>query len=381
MLSCQRALFDIPDDIAYLNCAFISPLMHSVAAAGEQAIREKAQPWGTTAEDFFTGAEETRALFAQLVGADAEGIAIVPAVSYGIAVAAANLPVSRGQEILVLDEQFPSNVYAWVRLAAERQASITTVPKPPKDARGRDWTSPILDAISERTAIVALPNCHWTDGALIDLKRVSAKAKSVGAALVLDLAQSAGALPIDVAEIEPDFLVAPTYKWLMGPYAMGFLYVAPKWRNGRPLEESWILREGSEDFSALVDYEAEYQPGARRFDMGERANFQLMPMAREALKQLLAWGVDNISETLRVKTALMAERANELGLETGNRAFFAPHYLGIRFPGGLPDGLVAHLRERNVFVSLRGTSVRVTPHLYNNDTDIDRLFDALEKVI
>lgn len=381
MLPCQRALFDIPDDIAYLNCAFISPLMHSVVAAGEQAIRDKAQPWGTTAEDFFTGAEETRALFAQLVGADAEGIAIVPAVSYGIAVAAANLPVSGGQEILVLDEQFPSNVYAWVRLANERQASITTVAKPPKDARGRDWTSPILDAITERTAIVALPNCHWTDGALIDLKRVSAKAKSVGAALVLDLAQSAGALPIDVKEIEPDFLVAPTYKWLIGPYAMGFLYVAPKWRNGRPLEESWILRKGSEDFSALVDYEADYQPGARRFDMGERANFQLMPMAREALKQLLAWGVDNISETLRVKTALMAERANALGLETGDRAFFAPHYLGIRFPGGLPDGLVAHLRERNVFVSLRGTSVRVTPHLYTNDRDIDRLFDALEKVI
>lgn len=381
MLACQRSLFDIPDDIAYLNCAFLSPLMKNVAQAGARAIQDKVQPWGTTAEDFFTESEATRALFAQLINADVDGVAIVPAVSYGIAVAAANLPVSAGQEILVLDEQFPSNVYSWQRLAQKQDGTLRTVEKPPHSPLGRDWTPAILDAISEKTAIVALPNCHWTDGALIDLVAVSAMAKSVGAALVLDLAQSAGALPINIAEIAPDFLVAPTYKWLMGPYALGFLYVAPKWRTGHPLEENWILRKNSEDFAGLVDYEDEYQPGARRFDMGERANFQLMPMAKRALEQLLEWGVENIAESLRVKTDFIAARANALGLETGNRDLHAPHYLGIRFPGGMPDTLLQQLRAQNVFVSLRGTSMRVTPHLYNNDEDIDRLFAALENCL
>lgn len=377
----QRALFDIPDDVAYLNCAYMSPLMKSVAHAGEEAISQKMHPWSTSSEDFFTKSEETRALFAQIIEADADGISFVPSASYGIAIAATNIPVGEGQEILVLAEQFPSNIYAWERAALEQGAEVSTVRAPSSTPEGPDWTPAILDAITDRTDVVALPHCHWTDGALIDLVMVGKKARKVGAALVLDVSQSLGAMPLDLNRIKPDFMVAPTYKWLLGPYAMGFLYVAPKWRDGRPIEENWLNRKGSENFAGLVDYEEEYQPGARRFDMGERANFQLMSMTQTALAQIAEWGVDNISATLQTKTDAIATRANKLGLIVSAPHLRAPHFLGVRFPGGVPAGLLEQLAKQHIYVSLRGTSMRVTPHLYNSDDDVDRLFTALEAVL
>ncbi len=377
----QRSLFDIPDHVAYLNCAYMSPLLKSAAEAGKKAIAEKTQPWNTTSDDFFTESEITRALFANVVGTDAEGISFIPSASYGIAIAAANIPVGEGQEILVLKEQFPSNIYAWERAAEEQGGCIKTVTAPASTPVGPDWTPAILEALTERTDIVALPHCHWTDGALIDLAAVSAKAKSIGAALVLDVSQSLGALPLDFEVVDPDFVIAPTYKWLLGPYSMGFLYVAPRWRDGRPIEENWLNRKGSEDFAGLVDYEDAYQPGARRFDMGERANFQLMPMTRCALEQISDWGVETIAATLQTKTNAIAERATKLGLTVSAPHLRAPHFLGVRFPGGVPDGLLDQLAKQHVYVSLRGTSMRVTPHLYNTEEDVNRLFAALEAVL
>ena len=378
MIPCQRSHFDIPNDVAYLNCAYMSPLMNSVVRAGEEAVRDKSQPWGTSSQDFFTQSEQARALFGELIGTSADGVAIVPSASYGIATAAKNLPLDAGQEILVLAEQFPSNIYSWQRLATEKQGSVHTVAAPEETLKGLDWTPAILAAISPRTAIVALPQCHWTDGALIDLCAISRKAKEFGAALVLDLSQSLGAMPFDVKDIDPDFMVAPTYKWLMGPYAMGFLYVAPRWQNGKSLEENWIVRKGSENFAGLVDYEDTYQPGARRFDMGERANFQLMPMAVKALEQLLEWGIENIADTLRAKTTVIADRAAKMGLKTSDADLRAPHFVGVRFPGDMPQDLLQRLADRQVHVSIRGSSMRITPHLYNTDDDIDRLFTALD---
>ena len=108
--------------------------------------------------------------------------------------------------------------------------------------------------------------------------------------LVVDGTQSVGALPFDVTAIRPDFLVVATYKWLLGPYAAGYLYVAPKHHDGMPIEHNWADRARSEDFTGLVDYRDAFQPGARRYDVGERGNFHLLPMANAALRQLHEWG-------------------------------------------------------------------------------------------
>ena len=379
MIPSQRALFDIPADIAYLNCAYLGPLSHAVVAAGREAAARKARPWEIGAADFFSDTEIARALFARIVNADTQDVALIPAASYGISVAACNLPVARGQRIVTLAEQFPSNVYAWRESANAAGAQLVTVQRPADGAMGGNLTRAVLDAIDERTAVVALPNCHWADGALLDLPAISERTRALGAALVLDVTQSAGVMPIDVQSIRPDYLVAAGYKWLLAPYSTGFLYVAPHRQDGKPLEYNWRQRLGSEDFAGLVNYRDDYQPGALRYDVGECANFHTMPALIKSLEQILEWGVAEIAETLAARTADIARRAAALGLESLDSGSRAGHFLGLRFPAGIPEGLLDALAEARVFLSVRGSSLRITPHVYNDDADVDRLMQALQR--
>ncbi len=367
----------MPADVAYLNCAYMSPLMHTVVEAVAQGNRRKARPWQISPDDFFTESEQARGLFAQLIDATANDVAIVPAASYGIATAARNLPVGPGQRILLLADQFPSNVYSWRELAAASGAEIVTL----RRAQDDNWTRVLLEAIDENTAIAALANNHWTDGSIIDLKAVGHRLRQVGAALVLDLTQSLGAAPFSVKDVQPDFMVAASYKWLMGPYSIGFMYVAPKWQESEPLEQNWIGRRDSENFADLLNYKDGYRPGARRFDMGGRANFALMPGAIASMQQLLDWTPEAIAETLRVRNDAIADRAAALGLSAPPSDSRAAHFLGLSFPDTPPTDLVGRMAAQQVHISVRGTSMRVTPHVYNNDDDVERLMQALTKVI
>jgi len=198
---------------------------------------------------------------------------------------------------------------------------------------------------------------------------------------VLDLTQSLGALPFTVHDVQPDFAVAANYKWLMGPYTTGFLYVAPKWHGGRPLEENWIQRANARDFSSLILYTENYDGGARRFDMGERSNFALLPAAKRAMEQLLEWGVQQISETAGALNRRLAEETAELGFLSPPESSRAPHYLALRRKDGIPPGLPDLLARQRVFVSVRGSSVRVTPHVYNTDADLERLVSCLRQIV
>ncbi len=370
-----RELFEIPDGVCYLNCAYMSPQLRSVREVGERALARKSQPWEIMPQDFFEDSEVARELFAELVGGEADGVALIPSVSYGIAVAAANVPVERGQSIVVLAEQFPSNVYTWRELAKREGAELVTVPRP----ADHEWTRAVLEHVDERCAVVAVPNCHWTDGSLVDLTRVGEGVRKVGAALVVDGIQSLGAHPFDVSEVRPDFLVASSYKWLLGPYGVGFMHVGEKFREGEPIEHNWINRRGSENFAALVDYEDAFQPGARRYDVGERSNFALLPMANEALRQIPAWGVANVAGSLGRLTALIEDEARERGMEAVPAEKRGAHMIGLRLGDDLPRDLAARLAKENVFVSVRGGSIRVSPHLYNTEEDVEKLFDSLAR--
>lgn len=373
MIPCQRDLFDLPREIAYLNCAYMSPLMKPALEAGERGLRRKARPWTLPPAAFFDEVETARDLFATLMGVDFEGVAIVPAASYGIETAAKNLALGPGKRVVTLADQFPSNVYPWRRRAKETGAEVVAVSLP----EGAEATPPVLDAIDERCAVAALPNVLWTTGARLDLERIGERCREVGAALVLDLTQSAGAMACDLGRVRPDFAVAAAYKWLMGPYSVGFLYVAPERREGAPLEESWTGRADSGNFERLTDYTDRYLPGARRFDMGERSNFALLPAAIAALEKLIEWRPAAIGETLGALTERIAGRCADLGLEATPLALRGPHYLSLRLPESAPEHLTTRLAERDVHVSRRGRSLRVTPHLYNDDTDVDRFVEAL----
>ena len=382
MIPCQRHLFDIPDDVAYLNCAYMSPLMKPALEAGAAGLTRKAHPWDITPDKFFTGADEFRATAAQLVGCSADDIAIVPSASYGVATAARNLPVKKGQSILVLAEQFPSNYYPWQRRAEETGASLKVVPWP--SDKDNDWTAAVLNSLTADVAVAALPHVHWTSGGRLDLVRIGEACRKLGAALALDLTQSLGALPFSVGGlqngVQPDFAVAASYKWLLGPYSVGLLYVAPKWQQGMPLEENWIQRSNAHDFSSLILYAEDYDAGARRFDMGERSNFALLPAAVRAMKQLLEWNLAQVSETAGALNRQLASAAADVGFFAPAEPWRAPHYLCLRRKAAIPKELPEMLAREKVFVSVRGSSIRVTPHVYNTLEDCDRLIQCLRRI-
>ncbi|HEX8804551.1 MAG TPA: aminotransferase class V-fold PLP-dependent enzyme [Acidimicrobiales bacterium] len=387
-LGVQREAFAVPDGVAYFNTASLAPLLHRVLEAGHAALRRRAEPWAIRADDWFDDVERLRALAAPLFGptADAEGVALVPASSYGMAVAAANLvdavdPATGGRDgVLVLAGEYPSGVYTWRRFAAETGARLVTVDREP----GQSWTDAVLAALAAdgRIGLVSAPTVHWTDGARVDLAAVSAGVREAGARLVVDASQSLGAVPFDVDAVRPDVVVAVGYKWALGPVGRSYLWVAERLRDGRPLEENWIVRRGARDFAGLVDYGDAYAPGARRYDQGQRTLFEVTPMAIAALEQVHAWGVDRIAAALAGVTGTIVDRLGRLGLApsvpTGERS---PHILGVPLPAPARAGVLAALERADCHAAVRGPMLRVSPHLHVTPADVDRLVDALASAV
>ena len=303
----------------------------------------------------------------------------MPSVSYGISTAARAIEptLQRGDRILVMADEFPSNVLPWRRTASQTGAQIVTVPTP---ADG-DWTRAILSMIDARVKVVAMSACHWTNGALINLTPISRAARDVHSALVVDATQSLGAMPFSMDDIRPDFLIAAAYKWLLCPYGTAIMYVSDAWRGARPLEESWLARSNAHDFTALADYSDDYLPGARRFDVGEKATTQL-PGVIAALEQIQAWGIGAIASHLAAINTRIASHLDALGFRLAPAAHRCPHMLGAGVPNNFASAeqVAAALRAKQIYISRRGQSLRFAPHMYVNDHDIERLLTAISEL-
>ena len=377
-------LFSLPPDLHYLNCAYMAPASKRVADAGRRALERLQTPSRLETADFFEPSARVRKLFAQLVNApDPDRVAIIPAVSYGMATVARNTPLRPGRTVVVVEEQFPSAVYTWRRACRETGATLRTVAAPATaGSRGEAWNAAVLDAIDDRTAAVVLPPLHWTDGLRFDLDTIGARARAAGARFIVDGTQAVGALPFDVTRTRPDALICAGYKWLTGPYAVGVAWYGPVFDDGTPLEENWITRRGSDRFNELVNYRDDYQPGAIRYDMGERSNFVLLPMLEAALDQVLEWGPETVAAHTRELTGDTVERLRELGCRVEHDRWRAGHLFGVRLPAevDIPQ-LGRDLRARQVSVSLRGGAVRIAPHLYNDAGDLDALTDVVSGAI
>lgn len=380
MLPSQRHLFAIPDDVTYLDAAYITPIPQSAAQAGARGVAVKAAPWDMTIGSFYDELEQARALAASFIGAEMDDIAIIPATSYGIAVAAANVPVPAGSIILMMENEHTSHRYAWYELAKQKGARVITVPRKPD----QPWGAAIVAAIKGADApvsVVAGTLVHWFEGMTVDMEAVSDAARAAGASLVMDGTQWVGALPFDVARIRPDFLAFATYKFLLGPYRFGFLYASKAWQEkGRPIEfHSWN-RMGGERPDFYLETMPGYLPGARRFDMGERSDFALLPIAINALELIKSWGLAAVSERLAYLNGLIWEEAERRGFSGPSKAFRAPHLSVVELGTRHREDLARRLKDHRTFVTIRGTKMRVTPHVYNEEKDIVRLFDLLESL-
>lgn len=379
MITCKRSKFTLPPRVTYLNCAYMSPLLKNVEKAGIRSLRNKRNPAKISPQDFFTESEQLRQEFAKLLNvSNAKRIVIIPSVSYGMATVARNLKIGPGEKIIVAAEQFPSNYYPWQRLCEETGAAIKTI-EPPTDlsSRGRIWNERILDAIDIDTKAVAIGNVHWADGTLFWLDAIRKRTREVGALLIIDGTQSVGAMPFDVGKIQPDALVCAGYKWLLGPYSIGLAYYGEYFDEGKPIEESWMNRLNSEDFTQLVNYQAPYQEGSLRYEMGEHSNFILVPMLITAIQQLNRWGAGNVQMYCKSITRDVIASLEEKGYWIENEKYRCDHLFGIRLLDKDQQKVQAALRKNDIHVSFRGNAIRVAPNVYNNKNDMNKLVNAL----
>lgn len=382
-LTCQKDKFSLPENEIYLNCATMAPLMKTTEIVGIQSIKIKSTPSLMTQETFFESNQVLKNACAKLINAPADRIALVPAASYGMAIVAKNLATKKGlkpgQHILLVQDEFPSDVYAWDEICAQKSLRIRTIAPPDNlDERGKVWNQRVISAINSETCLVVLSPVHWADGTLFDLDAIGKACKLNGALFAIDGTQSVGALPIDIQQIKPDALVCAGYKWLMGPYSCGFAYLGPFFDDGSPLEQNWINRVGSDDFKNLINYQSNYRPGAWRYNVGEQSNFILNPMLTDAIENLINWGPNNIQEYCR---NLVSEPINELrkmGYWIENEQYRASHLFGVRLPEGKDiNAIQTRLAERNVKVSYRGAAIRISPHVYNDASDLQALVEGL----
>jgi selenocysteine lyase/cysteine desulfurase len=377
MLASQRHLFDLGRDIAYLDAAYMSPIPTVAVTAGERGVRVKAAPWKMTIHSYYDEVEELRALAASMIAAEADDIGIVAATASGMSIAAANVPVAQGSCIVLMENEHTSNRYVWYELAREKGAEILIAPRP----EDGNWTEALVSTIRgsvQPVALVAGTLVHWFEGMAVDLEAVARACREAGAALVVDGTQWVGALPFDVRTVRPDFLSFATYKFLLGPYRLAFLYADKRWHeNGRTFEHHSWNREGGERPDFYKENVLPFQPGARRFDMGQRSDFATLPIAIASLRLLQGWTLPAVAGRLIYLNERIWQEAEERGWVAWRPRFRVPHIAILDLGDRIAPDAGARLNAAGNYVTMRGSKMRVSPHVYNDEEDIARLFDNL----
>ncbi len=380
MLSCQRALFDLPRDVCFFNAAAWSPLPLAVQEAGRAAIARKGQPWKLAADFQSNQYERARKAAAALIGAAPDDVSLISSVGYGVSTAGKVLPIARGSRVIVLENDHTSPVLEWISRAAAGGFAVDTVRQP---ADG-DWTSAVLEAIDRKgaapLALASISSVHWSDGGAIDVASIGTALKRRGAAFLIDATHDAGVRRIDVKTLDPDFLIFPTYKWVLGPYGRAFMYVAKRWQNGVPLEQTAAARKAVSAEDTIYFRDLAYRDDARRYDMGERDHFVSMEMAAIGMEMMAGWGNEAIVKRLSMLTGKLAEGLGNLDVRLPDPKLRAPHILSLAFPKGMPDDLPKKLAAENVHAAPRLGRLRISPHVYNDEEDVERFVDVFRRV-
>jgi selenocysteine lyase/cysteine desulfurase len=382
MLASQRTLFDIPPDVAYLNAASWCPLPRVTQEAGRAAVARKGQPWKLAPDFPEKQHERARKAAAQLIGADPADVALVSSVAYGVAIAGKVLNIARGSRVLVLENDHTSPVLEWVSRSGAQGFMVEVIAQP---ADG-DWTSAVLAAIEKPGAapvsLASISSVHWSDGGMLDLPKIREALRKQGAALLLDATHSVGVIATDVKTLDPDFLIFPTYKWVLGPYGRAFVYVAKRHQDGVPLEQTAFGRRNVKAENPVYFADTRYQPDARRYDMGERDHFISMEMAAIGMEMVAQWGSQAVVQRLSSLTRRIADGLNGTNtVQVPHERLRAPHILSLGFPGGMPPDLVPRLAGEHIYVAPRLGRMRISPHVYNDEADVDRFVASMTRAM
>ncbi len=391
MLTCQRHLFDIPSDVTYLNSAYMGPMPKPVQLAAQQALQLRTQPWTLQPSDFFEPADRARQKIARLLNSPVQNIFFAPNVAnpFGIVerlLAAKSLDGSQPahkKTIVVLGEQFPSNVFPWRNLE-QYGYTIKTIQAPSFESvanpneRAHQWNAAVLAAIDSITALVGVEPAHWTDGTLFDMNLIAQACHANKAYLAIDGTQTIGIEAIDLQQLQPTVYVAHPYKSMLCNYGLAFAYIDPELLTLKPLEEHWLMRHNAQDFTRLTDYQMQYGPGARRFDSSNSANPAFMLMLLASLELFEQWQPQPIANYLHSITDAFCETLKQGGYHLADQSFRCANIMGLRPPEGSNlQTIAAQLRAQKIYVSVRGSAIRVSPHLYNDANDLKKLSDQL----
>ena len=379
-MKCQKSKFNLTGKKVYLNCAYMSPMLKKVEKAGIKGIHFQRKPDKIMPEDFFRNIEKIKGSFSRLINCkNPDRIAYVPAASYGLANVTNNIKLERGEGVVVVGDQFPSNVYPWRNLTKKYYGELKFVKKQTSSkSQGKQWNEDILSAIDKKTKVVSMGIVHWADGTLFDMKKIREKTRENNALLIIDGTQSIGSMPFDVDDIQPDALVCAGYKWLMGPYGSGLSYFGEFFDDGEPIEESWINRKGSEDFSNLINYQHEYAKFAKRYSVGQQSNFINVDMLNQGIKQINKWGVDNVYDYIKSISSKYFDMLDRSKVWYEEEDYRAGHLFGLKPKKNLKK-ILKKIREKNIYISLRGDIIRVSPSIYNTKKDILKLFECVSE--
>lgn len=376
----QKHLFSISEDVVYLNTASFSPAFKSVEKAGIEAVKRKSSPELKQNSDLFGPVIKLRKLFAQIIEEDDYNrVVTIPSVSYGMANVANNITLKPNDEIIIVEEQFSSNFYIWEDLANRYNAKIITIKQPENNA---DWNAKILETISDKTALVAIGQIHWANGVVYNLKAIREKTTANNALLLIDGSQSIGALPFSVKDIKPDALICAGYKWLFGPYGSSHAYYGSYFDNGKPIEQNWANRLGSENLSGLTQYQSNYKPKANRYAVGESGSFIYVKMQTAALEEILKIDPVEFQAYCHSISTKALSKLSKIGFVSDTEDVRAKHLFGIKIPNAVDvEKLKNELKVNNIHLSFRGKYMRVSCHIFNTEAHFEKLYNVINAVV
>jgi kynureninase len=379
-LTDYREEFPVVEKRTYLISASLGPLSRRSRALAEEHLDLWARlgPEELWFEHGLPRLEECRVSFAALIGADAEEIAIVPSVSSGLSSVASCLDFSARPKVVATDLDFPTNHYVW--LAQERRGAKLDVVTSPD--RIRIEAEDVVGLIDDETAIVNVNRVLFESSWQMDLPPIVAAAREHGARIVIDDFHGTGIVPLDVHELGVDFLLSGALKWLCGGQGIAFLYVRRELvENLHPLVVGWFGTQDPFDFDRTA---LRLRPDARRFETGTYT----LPQAWTAaggMSVLLEAGIDRIRERSQQLTAEVIVRADDAGVEvlTPRDPERRGGLVRIRVPGGRSraESVLQALFERDVVLDSRADTLRVSPHFFNDEGDIDRCFTELRTLL
>jgi cysteine desulfurase / selenocysteine lyase len=374
----RQEWFEI-EDATYLNLAGQSPLPKVSIRAVQAALEAKKYPHQKPDSTFYEVPDRIRASIAKLIGGKPEEIALTSGASTGVAAVAYALTWKPEDEVITAKGEFPLQYTAWKPME-EREGLKLKIVSP----RERFLTADdLIDALTPRTRIVSVSMVRYDDGTLLDAARVADACHKQGALLLLDASQCCGAIPMDVNRLGADFIVSAGYKWLLSPFGTGFFWVKSEHLAAvRPGPFYWMALMGSHNFADLNFDDPKPPANAKRWDSPEWAsyfNFNLVAM-ETSVDFVVRMGPETVAQHNRKLVELMFER-----LPKDRFVVASPLDPARRGPYGCfaarskekTAEVYRRLRKENVVVSLREGNIRVSPHLYNTERDIDRLISVV----